>query len=494
MASFRFSACTATAPSIGSGCAGFALLVSAALGGCASSPATAAGVQGVSELVAADGATGDQFGFSLAASADLALIGAPAHEVAANADQGQAYVFLQSSGAWRDLGAPLVAADGAIGDNFGFSMAMSGDTVVIGAPGHRVDDQPFQGAAYVFVSDGTNFVQQGSALVASDGRAADAFGSAVAISDDTILVGAPASDVDSQTGRGKAYVFVRRDRTWQQQGGALLAPDGKPGDTFGSSVALSGETAVVSAPVHQVGMNPYQGAAYVFVRENETWRQQGNDLIPEDGGPFDQLDACAVSGDSVLLGVPFHTIADQPKQGAAYLFVRSGDDWTQAGPPWVAPDGAADDHFGNALALDGESALVAAPMHRNAFAGYRGAGFAFSGSGASWVARAPLVVDGGAVDELLGSSLALAPRTVLLGAPSHRVEGRAQQGAAYAFTPSADGCASLECGDLRAAGGCSQVAVARVAPRVIAWNALLAAMAIAWRRRRSQRRFRCVSN
>ena len=222
-------------------------------------------------LTVSDGGSGDYLGFSVARSADLTLVGAPGHAVGKNPDQGTVYSFAPGMSSWSASAESLIASDGALGDSFGFALAASADTVVVGAPGHQFGKNPYQGAAYVFVRSGLGWAQQGAPLQAVDGQAADAFGSSVAIDGDTILVGAPARDIDSKTDQGAAYVFVRADGQWAQQGGALTAANGRAGDTFGSGVALSGDTALASAPVHQVGINPYQGAAYVFVRRDAEW-------------------------------------------------------------------------------------------------------------------------------------------------------------------------------------------------------------------------------
>jgi len=417
------------------------------------------------ELAAEDGGVGDYFGFSLASSGPSALIGAPGHRVLENADQGAVYALRLDAAEWFPHGPPLTADDGARADWFGYSIAMSGDTAVVGAPGHQVGDHPGQGAAYVFVRRGAGFVQEGPALVAADGRAYDAFGSSVAISGDTIVVGAPARDVDSKTDQGESFVFLRRDSTWAQQGSALVAESGSAGDSFGSCVAISGNTVLVSAPIRRVGFNPYQGAAYVFVRDDQRWLPQGDELVAPDGGPFDQLGACALFGDMALLGAPFHTVLGNVEQGAAYIFVRSAQTWSVQGPAWVAPDGAKGDHFANSVALTGDTALIAAPLRASAGNGYSGSGYLFARTDSNWTAQgAGLAVDGGAPNELLGSSVALSENTALLGAPFHQVAEHKLQGAAYAFAlerACAANCESeicsgdVSCGaNLQPLGGC----------------------------------------
>ena len=154
----------------------------------------------------------------------------------------------------------LTAADGAMGDQFGNSVSVSGDTAVIGA----ADKNAYQGAAYVFVQSGGIWSQQ-QELIASDGTGNDAFGSSVSVSGDTAVIGASGKN----TGQGAVYVFVRSGGVWTQQQ-ELTASDGAPRDNFGWSVSLSGNTAVIGAS----GKSESVGAAYVFALTGGVWRQK----------------------------------------------------------------------------------------------------------------------------------------------------------------------------------------------------------------------------
>ncbi len=165
-------------------------------------------------LTASDGASGDGFGESVSVSGDTALIGA----YYKNAGQGAAYVFVRSGTTWTQQGGDLVASDGV--GYFGISVSVSGDTALVGANGSGV----IQGAAYVFVRSGTTWTQQGGDLVASDGAAADDFGGSVAVSGNTALLGASAKTVSGNTQQGAAYAFVRSGTTWSQQGVDLRCP------------------------------------------------------------------------------------------------------------------------------------------------------------------------------------------------------------------------------------------------------------------------------
>ena len=165
----------------------------------------------------------------------------------------------------------LVAPDAAESDYFGYSVALSGDTVVVGAMFHDGAAAVDQGSAYVFVrSAGVWTLQQ--KLVAADAASRDQFGTSVAISGDTVVVGARFDLGAHIIGHGSAYVFVRSGGVWSQQQ-KLLPADAVSGDGFGYSVAISGETIVVSAPFGGTAVIR-EGAAYVFVRSAGVWSQQ----------------------------------------------------------------------------------------------------------------------------------------------------------------------------------------------------------------------------
>src|SRR5205085_941741 len=162
----------------------------------------------------------------------------------------------------------LTASDGAADDLFGDSVALSGDAALVGAVFDAIGANSNQGSAYVFVRSGTTWTQQ-QKLTASDGATNDQFGRSVALSGNTALVGADGGNAN----QGSAYVFVRSGTIWMQQQ-KLIASDGAVGDFFGVSVALSGETVFVAASSDDIGANASQGSAYVFVRTGTAWTQQ----------------------------------------------------------------------------------------------------------------------------------------------------------------------------------------------------------------------------
>ena len=228
------------------------LLAAVLLGVAAATPDTEQ-----AKLTASDAAGGVLFGDSVAISGGTAVVDAYRDDDGGN-QSGSAYVFVRSGGTWSEQ-TKLMASDAAADDYFGWSVAISGDTVVVGA---RLDNDggPFSGSAYVFVRSSGSWSQQAK-LTASDAAAEDQFGYSVAVSGDTAVVG-NRGDADGGLDSGSAYVFVRSGTTWSQQA-KLTASDAAADDFFGDSVAVSGDTAVVGAPWDDdAGLN--SGSAYVF--------------------------------------------------------------------------------------------------------------------------------------------------------------------------------------------------------------------------------------
>src|ERR1022692_4890587 len=256
-------------------------------------------------LTASDGLAGDAFGVSVSVSGDTAVVGADIKKIGLNTQQGEAYVFVRSGTTWTQQ-QTLPAPDGVAGNLFGFSVSVSGDTAVVGAPNQDENDSP--GAAYVFTRSGTTWTQQ-QKLTASDGSLVNEFGISVSVSGDTAVVGA-----FQQQPVAAAYVFVRSGTTWTQQQ-KLTASDPVAGDAFGTSVSVSGDTAVVGA-----NRNNSQGAAYVFVRNGTTWTQQQK-LTASDGVAGDFFGrSVSVDQGTAVVGAQ----AKNSAQGAAYVFRNTG--------------------------------------------------------------------------------------------------------------------------------------------------------------------------
>ena len=311
-------------------------------------------------------------------------------------------MFVRSGANWSQQ-AYLKASNTGAGDFFG-SVAVSGDTLAVGAAGedsnatgvngNQSDNSATtSGAAYVFVRSGTNWTQQ-AYLKASNTRPGAGFG-AVAISGDTLVVGAPyesssATGVNgnqndnSAPGSGAAYVFVRSGTNWSQQA-YLKASNTGAGDSFGYSVAISGDTVVVGAwteDSNATGVNGNQtdnsaadsGAAYVFVRSGTNWTQQAY-LKASNTGVEDYFGySVAVSGDTVVVGADGEDSAATGvnglqsdntgfDSGAAYVFVRNGTNWSQQAylkASNTSSNSGTSDAFGRSVAISGDTVVVGA--------------------------------------------------------------------------------------------------------------------------------------
>jgi hypothetical protein len=308
------------------------------------------------KLTPPDGENGDDFGFSVALAGDTALVGAAHDDFVTTSDQGSAYVFTRSGTAWN-LQQKLTATDGAPNSWFGWSVSLSGDTALLGAPRDEIGANDEQGSAYVFTRSGTSWSEQ-QKLTAPDGAAGDWFGYSVALSGDTALVGVPDDVISANFIPGSAYLFTRSGTTWSMQQ-KLTASDATTGDAFGHSVALAGDTALVGAVYDNIGANPDQGSAYIFSRSGTAWSEQQK-LTASDGAMGDQFGfSVALDGDTMLVGAAGDGIGANIYQGSAYVFTRRGTAWSQQ-QKLTASDGAAWDNFGNSVALNGDTALVGA--------------------------------------------------------------------------------------------------------------------------------------
>ncbi|MFC1968587.1 Ig-like domain-containing protein, partial [Chloroflexota bacterium] len=320
----------------------------------------------VQKLTASDGAPEDHFGSSVSTSGDTIVIGA-ADDDDNGSSSGSAYVFERNQGGADNWGEvqKLTASDGAAGDDFGISVSISGDTIVIGAGGDD-DNGDGSGSAYVFErnqggADNWGEVQK---LTASDGAAFDGFGYSVSVSGDTIVVGAGGDD-DNGNGSGSAYVFERN------QGGAdnwgevqkLTASDGAGFDFFGWSVSISGDTIVVGAwGDDDNGWS--SGSAYIFERNQggaDNWGEVQK-LTASDGAVGDAFGhSVSISNDTIVVGARWDDDNGEDS-GSAYVFERNqggADNWGEV-KKLTASDGAATDFFGYSVSIGGETIVVGA--------------------------------------------------------------------------------------------------------------------------------------
>ncbi len=379
------------------------------------------------KLTASDGAAGDQFGAAVAISGNTAVVGATADTPSASGF-GSAYVFVRSGTAWI-FQQELTANDAAIDDQFGSFVAIDGDTIAVTSPADDVGSNSSQGSTYVYVRTGTVWTQQ-QKLTASNGAVSDVFGRNVSIAGNTLVVGAPGRNVGANPDQGSAYVFVRSGTIWSEQQ-ILTAADGSQNDFFGDSSAIEGDTVIIGAAEESTGVNTQQGSAYVFVRSGTTWTQQQK-LTANDGAIFDFFgSSVALSGDTAVIGTQ-QDVGANFQQGSAYIFVRSGTSWTQQ-QKLLASDGGILDSFGNSVAIDGDTAIIGAFGDTTGANPGQGAAYNFTRTGTTWTQMQKLTADDGSADDNFGSSVAISSTTVIVGSLADTIGTNVQQGSAYIF-------------------------------------------------------------
>jgi hypothetical protein len=388
--------------------------------------------QGLAEqqkITAADADEYDHFGESVAISGDTVVVGVPSDPRGGNPSQGSAYVFVRSGSIWTQQ-QRLNAADGAAFDRFGFSVAISGDTAVVGAWYADIDGTLDQGAAYIFVRNGDAWTQQ-EKLTAADGSASDFFGFSVAISGDTVVVGVSSDDIGGNGSQGSAYVFVRNVATWSQQQ-KLTAADGEEFDSFGHSVTISGDTLVVGSMFDRVGGDFGQGSAYVFVRSGGSWSQQQK-LTVADGEADDHFGASVgISGGTVVVGADSDEVYGNAYQGSAYVFVRSDTTW-RLQAQLIAANGSAGDQFGLSVAISADRLVVGSSSDEIEGNISQGSAYVFVRNGSTWSQERKLTAEDGAEGDNFGIAVAISGDTVVAGAEADAIDGKVYQGSAYIF-------------------------------------------------------------
>lgn len=345
---------------------------------------------------------------------------------------GEVHVYVRSGTQWSLQDELALPSGPSVG--FGNSVALEDDLLVVGAPFESVSGAFWAGAAYVFVRSGGTWSEP-TKLVAAVPQEYDRLGGAVALSGETALLGGSQAHGFNppQSGAGLAYVFVRHGAAWNQQAkltGAGLAG----GSAFGAAVALDGDTALVGAPTGDAAGPGVVGAAFVFTRAGNGWTQQAE--LHAAGQASDDVfgSSVALDGDTAAVGAPIDTHGDVYAAGTVTVFTRAAGTWTQqatlvATDP-VSPHGP---HVGSALDLEGDVCVAGASHDTHSGGEWAGSAFVFERSGTSWSEQAKLTASDAANQDHFGTTVSLSGDTVLVGASFYDTAAATSAGSAFGF-------------------------------------------------------------
>ncbi|OGO27174.1 MAG: hypothetical protein A2Z16_06875 [Chloroflexi bacterium RBG_16_54_18] len=385
----------------------------------------------------------DEFGYAVAMDGSAAVIGARNADPNLGGgpidDAGAAYVYVHNGKTWV-LQTELAAKDASPGDTFGVSVAISGNTIVVGATGVNLEDQDEEdgelndaGAAYVFTRSGGDWVQQVK-LVANDPVEEDSFGSGVAISKNTVVVAAETKDLLPLVDVGAAYVFYNSGgKNWKQQA-KLLPPDPWLGDYFGTSVTIHGDLLAVGAPQFDPVEGSGTGKVIVFKREGKIWVQEAR-LEAENGRLADAFgNSVAIYGRTVVVGA-HHADPDLgggrvTSAGAAYVFTDNGNEWKEEAT-LVAYDGGVFDQFGQSIDIYGSTIVVGADGATQAGNSGAGAVYVFTKKNGTWNLATRAVTDPTSADDAFGKSVGVYRDWFIIGASGRDPNAKTRAGEAF---------------------------------------------------------------
>ncbi|MCC7389438.1 MAG: FG-GAP repeat protein [Phycisphaerales bacterium] len=321
------------------------------------------GWQSEAKVYASEPSAGSLFGRSVAAERDCVVVG----HLGANGSAGAVYVFEKVGDTWGEP-AKLVAADGMGQDYFGSSVAVCGDTIVVGAPGAN-DPMTDSGAVYIFKRTNGSW-EQAAKLTLAGGEEFDNFGNAVAISGTEMIAGAPGRGTEAE---GEAYIYSNAGGGWHRT--AILA-DGNatPWSYFGLSVDIDAGWAVVGAPLdNDSGID--SGSAHVYRKGGSGWVEDAV-LFDDEGTSGDRFGQVAIWQGTIVAGAPFHDGAGS-NAGAVFVFSRDASDW---GAPSRFTLVSATGTIGNSVAIDNGAAVLGAQGAKKTF-GLRQTGADSDGDG-----------------------------------------------------------------------------------------------------------------
>lgn len=356
----------------------------------------------VAKLLASDGMAGDLFGLSIAVDGDTAVIG----RSAGSNLEWHVYVFGRVGNEWVEQARLEPLDDLIAAHSNNRPVAVSGDTIVFGVPSAS-QNGAYTGSAYVFQKI-NGFWEQQAKLLASDGETGDGFGSGVAIDGDTIIVGAPDADYDGLRSPGVAYVFARSNGVWSEQQPPLTHTAANKGDDkLGMHVSMDGDIAIIAGALRP-------GGSVVFSRQNGVWAQEAI-LYPEDqadswGFAYDS----AIVGDTALL-VGARSVTGQRSESAVYVLKRTAGVWSQQAK--IIPDSLNSNApyitiYSVAMVND---MFVVGTEVRSQYDHYKSVAFTFERTGEDWAQQKMFVASDNEEDDAFGFAVGINQDSVLVG-------------------------------------------------------------------------------
>lgn len=398
-----------------------------------------------SKVTASDGQSGDQFGMSVTLSSDgnYAMVGA-ASEDTGGTNAGAAYVYIRSGSSWSQQ-QKIQAADAGGDRDFGYFVSLNSDGTyaLIGSYGHEAEGAN-AGQVYVFTRSGSTWTQQ-QRFTGSEVEANDHFGKSGYINSDGTyaVVGSRGDDGSGNSilGAGAAYIFTRSGSTWTQQA-LLRASNAEASDTFaeyhGVSINSTGDYVVVGAKLEDGAANNLSasGAAYVFTRSGSTWTEQAI-LRASDAQASDWFGASvSINGDGTYIAIgAAYSPASSPREGAVYVFTRSGSTWTQQAKLTASDGSGSADQLGWSVAISSDGKhIIAGARYEDGGSGdpltNAGAAYIFSRSGSSWSEARKLSASDAAASDVFGYHTAISSDGTYTMAGAR---DKANGGAAYIY-------------------------------------------------------------
>jgi FG-GAP repeat len=366
-------------------------------------------------LTASDEINGGLFGYSVAISGNTLVVGSPEAYVG-SVEQGAAYVFVKPTGGWSNLteNAKLVAPDGHQSDEFGHSVAISGNQIAVGAPDYSGSQTNLVGSAYFFREPtlGWSGTITGISLGTGHSNGAE-FGSSVGVSGNIVIVGAPYENAAYLMVCSTNFPTCGLDATFYGVAG--------PEPQFGTAVAISGTTFVVTDPYATVGANQFQGAAYVFTYRPPNSFDKAT-LTASDGAFLDEMGiSVAMTNNTVVVGCPFFGATTFFAPGAAYVYTKPANGWADATQTakLTASDAANTDYFGMGVAVSGGVVAVGAP-NKQLVKYQQGAAYVYIEPFGGWrdqTENIELIASDGAQGDYFGNSVSTNGVSVVVGAP-----------------------------------------------------------------------------